>query len=69
MLSHRSAETEQGVQQKGVRPLQMVKESKEFKVTEQAQLSLFKELAPGQRCLAVYTGTIGKVPRGQGRAL
>lgn len=55
--SHTSLQREHGVEQ-------TVKERKEVKVTDQAQLSLGMELAPTQKRLLVYTGTVGKGPGG-----
>lgn len=61
--SHPSLQREQGVEQKGVKTTDCQGE-KRGQSYSQTQLSLGMELAPTQRGLLVYTGRVGKVPRG-----
>lgn len=49
-----------------MKTVQIVRERKEFKATDQAWLSLSEELAPIQGSIVVYAGTVTKVPGGQG---
>lgn len=45
--------------------VQIVRGRKEFKITDPTQLSLVQELAPIQKNLVVYTGTVGEASAGQ----